>query len=232
MDSKVSTFHQRLNEAMNLRNMKQIDLVRGTGLSKQKINQYVSGQFEAKQDGVFILAKTLNVKEAWLMGYDVAMERKLTPSDQKLDELDEKYNPSGKLAKQVEIFEKVIAKLPFYDIPVSAGTGAWLGEGYEYEFEYFDGVPSNADFALRVRGDSMSPMYNDDDVVFIKAGVLVESAQIGVYVLNGECYMKILQGNKLISLNAEYDPITINESDSFFCAGRVIGKTKITSKGD
>lgn len=60
----------------------------------------------------------------------------------------------------------------------------------------------------------------------MKQNVMVESGQIGVFVLNGEGYLKMLQGNKLVSLNSDYDPVVIKEWDSFYPVGRVIGKTK------
>jgi phage repressor protein C with HTH and peptisase S24 domain len=72
----------------------------------------------------------------------------------------------------------------------------------------------------------MSPNYNDDDIVFVRKVVLVESGQVGVFFLNGEGYMKQLQGNRLVSLNNEYGTVTIGEHDSFFTAGRVVGKVK------
>jgi phage repressor protein C with HTH and peptisase S24 domain len=71
----------------------------------------------------------------------------------------------------------------------------------------------------------MEPMYSDGDIVFVKANVMVESGQVGVFVVNDEGYLKMLQGNKLISLNKDYKPIVIEEWDSFFCSGRVVGKT-------
>jgi len=120
---------------------------------------------------------------------------------------------------------KVVASLPYFLESVSAGSG-WLLEGYEYEFHEFDDPPNDADFALRVRGDSMSPNYNDDDIVFVRKTVLVESGQIGVFCLNGEGFMKQLQGNRLVSLNSGYEPVTINDFDSFYVAGRVVGKVK------
>ncbi len=40
------------------------------------MSQYIKGTFEPKQDRVELLAKALQVSEAWLMGYDVPMERK------------------------------------------------------------------------------------------------------------------------------------------------------------
>ena len=42
----------------------------------------MSGDFEPKQDRIYLLAQTLDVSEAWLIGYDVPMERakEATPS--------------------------------------------------------------------------------------------------------------------------------------------------------
>jgi len=60
----------------------------------------------------------------------------------------------------------------------------------------------------------MSPNYNDDDdIVFVRKTVLVESGQNGVFCLNGEGFMKQLQGNRLVSLNSGYEPVTINDFD-------------------
>jgi len=121
-------------------------------------------------------------------------------------------------------FENAMKKLRFFNIPVSAGTGQWLAEGHEYEYEEFEHAPRGADFALKVKGDSMEPMYCDNDIVFVKQNVIIESGQIGIFCLNDEGYMKMLQGNKLVSLNPTYKPIIVDEFDVFFCAGRVIGK--------
>lgn len=65
----------RLRKALTARNMRQADLCQRTGIPKSAISQYLSGAFEPKQDRVAILAHALNVQEAWLMGFDVPMER-------------------------------------------------------------------------------------------------------------------------------------------------------------
>jgi SOS-response transcriptional repressor LexA len=207
MAQQVTTFTERLNEAMARAGMKQIDIIRLTGLSKQQMSQYVNGIFEPKLPALHLLAEVLNVNEVWLMGYDVPEER-----DVRVD-------------KDAET-EKIYQKVMFYPSQVSAGTGAWLSEGREYEIARFPGVSLKADFALKVRGDSMEPMYSDNDIVFIKSQVIVESGQIGVFCLNDEGYLKMLQGNRLVSLNNKYKPIVVDEDDRFFCAGRVIGKVE------
>ena len=69
------SFSKRMKEAMNIMNIKQVDLVEKTGLTKSAISQYYSGKYEPKQKGIFLIAKALDVSESWLMGYDVPMER-------------------------------------------------------------------------------------------------------------------------------------------------------------
>ncbi|MFR8754702.1 MAG: helix-turn-helix domain-containing protein [Monoglobales bacterium] len=71
----IDTFANRLQKAMKLKNMKQVDLVEKTNIDKSLISNYLKGKYKAKQDNLFLLAKVLDVNEAWLMGYDVSMER-------------------------------------------------------------------------------------------------------------------------------------------------------------
>lgn len=55
--------------------MKAVDLVQATGIGKSAISQYISGKYEPKQVAIHKIAKALNVSEAWLMGYDVPIQR-------------------------------------------------------------------------------------------------------------------------------------------------------------
>ena len=65
----------RICKALQIRNMKQIDLSMKTGIPKSAISQYCSGAFKPKQKRLFLIAHALNVDEAWLMGLDVPMDR-------------------------------------------------------------------------------------------------------------------------------------------------------------
>lgn len=71
----MAEFKDRLKEAMVLRNITQAELCTLTKISKSAISQYLSGNFKPKQNRIYILAKALNVSEAWLMGYDVSPTR-------------------------------------------------------------------------------------------------------------------------------------------------------------
>jgi transcriptional regulator with XRE-family HTH domain len=67
--------------------MKQSELCGITKIPKSAISQYISGAFEPKQDRVYLIAQALNVSEAWLMGFDVPMERERnSPEEPQLSE--------------------------------------------------------------------------------------------------------------------------------------------------
>lgn len=80
---KVSNTSERLKELMKNFNLRQVDILDKTKpfcneynikMNKSDISQYVSGLVEPGQEKLFVLAKALNVNEAWLMGYDVPKE--------------------------------------------------------------------------------------------------------------------------------------------------------------
>lgn len=71
----MKTFADRLKMGMELRNLRQADIVEKTGINKGALSSYLSGRYSPKQNNIFLLAKALDVNEAWLMGADVPMER-------------------------------------------------------------------------------------------------------------------------------------------------------------
>ncbi len=75
----------RLVEAMEVRGLRAVDLVEMTGIPKVTVSYYMSGTTVPRADKLYKLAQALNVSEAWLMGYDVAMAR--TDDQKKNDQL-------------------------------------------------------------------------------------------------------------------------------------------------
>lgn len=70
-----SDFKTRLREALDKLGIKQITLSKATGINKGTINNYLSGKYKPKQDNISRICDFLNVDEAWLMGFDVPMNR-------------------------------------------------------------------------------------------------------------------------------------------------------------
>lgn len=86
------TTAQRLKKIMDLRNIRQADIIRlaepycqryRVKLNKSDLSQFVNGKNEPGQWKLTILGLALNVSEGWLMGLDIPMERKTpTPCDE------------------------------------------------------------------------------------------------------------------------------------------------------
>lgn len=72
---RVDSTANRIREAMNRVNKKQVDIVRETGIDKGALSSYLKGKYEPKQDVIYKLARALNVSEMWLWGYDCPMQR-------------------------------------------------------------------------------------------------------------------------------------------------------------
>lgn len=70
----MDTIGERIKEALKMRDMIQADLAEKTGLAKSAISSYINGKYEPKQQAIYLMAKALNVSEAWLMGYDVPIK--------------------------------------------------------------------------------------------------------------------------------------------------------------
>ena len=68
-------FKSRLRQAMEARNLKAVDICNKTGIAKSAMSYYLSGRSEPKADRLYLLSKVLDVSEAWLLGYDVEMDR-------------------------------------------------------------------------------------------------------------------------------------------------------------
>jgi len=110
-----------------------------------------------------------------------------------------------------------------YDVPVAAGTGSFLDSDAYEEFEADETVPGEADFAVRVSGDSMTPRFVDRQIVFVKEQQILEIGDVGIFALDGDAYVKKLGYGELISLNPRYKTITINEYNSLHIYGKVVG---------
>ena len=113
--------------------------------------------------------------------------------------------------------------LRLYDISVSAGSGNYLDHGEHEMIEVDSTVPSSADYALRVSGDSMTPRFVDRQIIFVHEQLVLDEGEIGIFCLNNTAYLKKLGRGCLISLNSSYGPIPLCEHDDLRVLGKVVG---------
>lgn len=100
---KVESCGSRIATALTIRGMRQADLCKLANVPKSSLSLYLSGAYEPKQDRIYDMAKVLNVSEAWLMGYDVPIERKQeksTPEEPRLTEGEKKLVDLFRLVPQ------------------------------------------------------------------------------------------------------------------------------------
>ena len=206
-DGLVDTFSNRLNLAMTIRNIKASLLSEQTGISKSSLSEYMNGKYEAKQNGIFLLAKALNVSEAWLMGCDVPMER---DSDidllKKIGAIPISSNPN---ITNIPVIGTVKAGYDYLAQENIVGTvpveTSLVGDGTDF-------------FALEVKGDSMSPVFIEKDIVIIKKQNDCENNEIAIVIVNGDegtikKVRKTEQGIILQPLNPAYAPLIFTNKE-------------------
>lgn len=255
MREKVSN---RLKHIMKIRNLKQVDIINkskpyqkklGISLSKSTLSQYINDVQSPDQDRIYLLSKTLNVGEAWLMGYDVDSYR--VPDEERQDETimskinnifsqltpPRQENVLNYANEQLEEQNKVTSidgykesKLVSY---IACGaTGAGIGEELYYDIlheEVFfkeDETPSNADFCILVNGDSMEPMLKQGTYAFIKKEDSIKDGTIALVVLDGVSLIKRVDICEdyinLVSLNPKYDDIKVASFSDIKVMGKVV----------
>lgn len=69
MAEKIATFASRLQELLDRSGMTRSQLATESGISRSSITHYLKGDWEAKQDAVYELARAGGVNPAWLMGF-------------------------------------------------------------------------------------------------------------------------------------------------------------------
>lgn len=133
---------------------------------------------------------------------------------------------SGKYKKTEAIIIPFTRTLNLYDIPVSAGTGNFLDESDYEEIEVGPDVPNDADFAVRITGNSMEPRFIDGQIVWIQKQDTLQNGEIGIFYLDGSAYIKKLKDDEnglfLISLNKKYAPIPVKQDSTFKTLGKVL----------
>lgn len=136
------------------------------GVHKSTVLRWENGDTEKiKLPIIESLATFYNVNPVWLMGYDVPMDREI-----KTDILG---NPvvSLPLLGTVKAGYNYLAQenwIGTVDVETSL-----VGDGKDY-------------FALKVKGDSMAPVFIEDDIVIIKKQNDCENNEFAVVIINGD----------------------------------------------
>ena len=199
---------ERLNQAMKLRGLKQIDLVTRTGIGKSSISTYLVGSYIPKQTNLYKLANVLEVNPAWLMGEHVPMDNSASPVlYSSVDVLRIPILGTIPAGIPLEAVEDIVG---WEELPAGMARG-----GKEY-------------FGLKVTGDSMYPRYEDGDVLILRKQDTCESGQdCAVMVGNSDATFKRVRlgpsGVTLHPLNPSFETYHYTNQEVTNLPVRILG---------
>lgn len=111
---------------------------------------------------------------------------------------------------------------------VAAGHGTFQEDNLHMEVKLrAEDVPEDYDTIAKVAGDSMEPMIEDNDLLFIRGTNQLDINDIGIFQINGKNFVKKLKrdyngGWYLQSLNNSYEEIHLSEDDDIRTIGKVV----------
>lgn len=228
-----------LKQARTRKGLKQEELAKLVGKSKNVISNWERGDNKPDADTLFELCDILNVDANYLLGWEDNQNLSLSIQEQdhikkyrSLDSLDKKAidilldtlskRQSEQPAEFIQLESPML--LPYYGRIVSAGTGQFVFDDIPPEMIEVENnhINMQADFAVGVNGDSMEPTYKDGDVLLIKKQPSVNVGEIGIFMIDGEAFVKEFAGEFLKSHNDKYEDILV--TDQTICLGKVVGK--------
>ena len=211
--------------------------------NKGKISKWENDREEPRLSSVKILADYFDVPLDYFNGIDIDQAEILTIFNQ-LDEdrqanvidyatvlLNEQIN-----MKATTVLEKYRTDdyiIDYVEGLVAAGHGTFQEDNLHMEVRLrAEDVPESHDTIAKVAGDSMEPLIEDNDLLFIKVTSQVDINSIGIFQINGKNFVKKLKRDYggswyLQSLNSGYEEIHLSENDDIRTIGEVVDIYKI-----
>ena len=209
--------------------------------NKGKISKWENDKEEPRLSSVRVLADYFDVP----LDYFNGNETKILPIYNKLEEpRQEKVLNYAKEQLEEQENSNIIS---MFDKPqddedyitdyveglVAAGHGTFQEDNLHMEVRLrANDVPNEYDTIAKVAGDSMEPLIEDNDLLFIKVTSQVDINSIGIFQINGKNFVKKLKRDYdgswyLQSLNSGYEEIPLSEDDDIRTIGEVVDIYKV-----
>lgn len=238
----------RTRRGLSLAELSSLLAENGLSIQRQGIGKWEAGISVPNAYQLLALCDTLQIEEG--IAFFTGKREQFGELDdiglRKLEEYRDDLIASGRY-KRYKVERQ--SKIEYIDmriglLPASAGTGAFLDEEL-FETMRFPAntVPANADFGVRVQGDSMEPVYHDGQIVWVQQCETLRPGEVGIFILDGEGFIKLYDEKEpdednidaflasdgvlhaqpvLISYNENYEPRCVSPNSMFAIAGRVL----------
>ena len=241
------------NEIINLiqdrideKGMSMSELARQVGIAKSTMSRYFNRTREFPLNKTDDFAKALGMTPEYLLGIQKVnnIEPEILTIFNQLDEdrqanvvdyatvlLNEQNNM--KTPTVLEKYKNDDYIIDYVEGLVAAGHGTFQEDNLHMEVKLrAEDVPENYDTIAKVAGDSMEPLIEDNDLLFIKVTSQVDINSIGIFQINGKNFVKKLKRDYdgswyLQSLNSGYEEIHLSENDDIRTIGEVVDIYKV-----
>lgn len=215
------------------------DVADKIGVNRSTVFRYEKGEIEKLPIEILEpLSEVLRTTPQFLMGWDeqpdiipiynqlehARQEKVYNYAEQELKEQNKviDINKYSKDDTEDDIVEETMEGY------LSAGTGEFLAEDIKEPIRIHKSLlpEQHYDMILQVNGDSMEPMFEDHEYVFIRTAKEIRSGQIGVFIIDGESLLKKAYINddhlRLVSLNKKYDDLIFDSVNDIHLIGTVV----------
>ena len=242
------------NEIINLiqdrideKGMSMSELARQVGIAKSTMSRYFNRTREFPLNKTDDFARALGMTPEYLLGIQkvnniepeiltifnqLDEDRQVNVIDYATSQLNEQVN-----LKTISILDKFKNDddyiIDYVEGLVAAGHGTFQEDNLHMEVKLrTEDVPENYDTIAKVAGDSMEPLIEDNDLLFIKVTSQVDINSIGIFQINGKNFVKKLKRDYdgswyLQSLNSGYEEIHLSENDDIRTIGEVVDIYKV-----
>jgi len=198
----------RMRAARENKELDQSTLADKLGVVTRTLQRWEKG--EQVPDGVSItkVARTTGVQPTWLL----TGEGEMYPLPSRPENV---YPLPMSVRKKTRLVE-----LPLISAVPAGKVATMFHPDHVDDYVTVDDVRDPGAFALRVKGNSMSPRIEDGDVVIISPQAEARNGDICVVRVDGEDTLKKVKFEgtyvHLIPLNPDYEPVTVRRKDVNF----------------
>lgn len=244
----------RIRKLRESRNMTQTELSEILGMKTYTtVSKWEKNENFPKGKDLKKLAEIFNVTSDYLLGLSDTKLGKITtqneypeiltiynqleePKQEKVLDYAKEQLEEQNSSKIVSIFDKSQDDdyiTDYVEGLVAAGHGTFQEDNLHMEVKLrAEDVPEDYDTIAKVAGDSMEPMIEDNDLLFIKVTSQVDINSIGIFQVNGKNFVKKLKRDYdgswyLQSLNNSYEEIHLTENDDIRTIGEVVDIYKV-----
>ena len=244
----MANFAKNLKYLRVNQNLTQDDFAKKINITKAAISNYENGRRLPDYETLELIADYFNVILDFLMGRKFCEKDKLVITrneytskekdiikkyrnsdvgvksvvDTVLDMSEKIFSLENSTLKEDTVIYTIYKEIPCYPRLASAGNGQYVFDDIPFDMikintsEY-----PNADYAIKVNGDSMNPTFYDNDTLLVERHAIPEQGEIGIFIVDGESFVKRRGETELLSDNPDYPSVKGTDG---ICMGKVLGK--------